>query len=492
MQVKTWGWLGLLGVGLLGLGYVYGQRSWSPMGGMMGGRNGGHGMMMSRTTSDVATSQTTSAAHPLVLPERLKPTQATKTKVSYTLTAQTGKMAFKPGTETKTLGYNGNYLGPVLQVRRGQTLQIKTRNQLTRPTTFHWHGAIVPGKEDGGPHQIVAPGQSKTVAFKIQQPAATLWYHPHAMGSTAKQVYQGLAGLIYVRDKQSDQLHLPDKYGVNDFPVVIQDRSFTKNNQFDYDAVYNSDGAKGNTLLINGTLNPYIKVTTKLVRLRFVNGSNARNYQLKLSNGQAMQQIATDGGLLSKPVAVKTLKLSPGERGEVIIDTAKFKDGQTVTVKNGQQSVLALRTAKKEVSDGKLPANLVSVPTVNTTNAQRQTLAFNGMGTMVSINHQQYSKDRIDLTAQQDRPQIWTLKNTGTMMGGMIHPFHLHGVQFRILSINGQTPPANLQGLKDTVALDPDSTVKIAFNFKDRGIYMYHCHNLEHEENGMMGQIKVS
>ncbi|ETY75203.1 multicopper oxidase family protein [Lactiplantibacillus fabifermentans] len=486
MKLKQWGLIGLLGIGLVGLGVSYGHlTNRTPSQGMMGGQMMGN---MGSTATTATTAKT--AAHQLALPPLLKPTSASKTKVAYTLTAQTGALALKKGAKTATLGYNGNYLGPVLRVKRGQILQVTTKNKLKQATSFHWHGAILPGNVDGGPGQSVAAGQQKTIAFKVSQSAATLWYHPHAMGSTAKQVYQGLAGLIYVQDAVSQKLNLPDKYGVDDFPVVIQDRNFTANNQFDYAADHQNDGTTGKTLLINGTLNPYIKVTTKLVRLRFVNGSNARNYRLTLSNGQAMHQIATDGGLLAKPVAVKTLKLAPGERAEVVIDTSKLTS--QVTVKNGQQRVLALRLASNRRQQGTLPNELTTLPTVDTTNAQHQTLSFSGMGSMVSINHQQYDPSRVNLTAKQGQNQVWTLKNTGTMMGNEIHPFHLHGVQFRILSINGQTPPANLRGYKDTVALTPGSTVKIAFKFQDRGTYVYHCHNLEHEENGMMGQIKVS
>ncbi|MFC6164431.1 multicopper oxidase family protein [Lactiplantibacillus dongliensis] len=488
MQLKNWLLVGVLGIGLTGMGVSYyqgtrfNQRS-IPR----------HAMMGRQSTSQPAAASPTikTPARPLALPPLLKPTQQTQRRVAYTVIARTGTMAFRAGQTTKTLGYNGNYLGPVLQVNRGQTLAITTKNTLTQATSFHWHGAILPGNADGGPHETVAAGATKKVAFKVQQPAATLWFHPHAMGSTAKQVYQGLAGLIYVRDRASQRLHLPQTYGVNDFPVIIQDRQFTKQHQLDYEQAYQADGTRGSTLLVNGTLNPYLKVTTKLVRLRLVNGSNARNYQLTLSNHQAMQQIADDGGLLSRPVAVQRLQLSPGERAEVVIDTAKLS--QPVTVMNGRQAVLQLRptTAKRQL--GRLPTKLVTLPAATMPKqAQKRTLTFSGMGRMVTINRQKFDPDRIDLTAQRGQPQVWTLKNSSGMMGGMSHPFHLHGVQFRILSVNGARPAANERGWKDTVALPPGGVVKITFKFKDRGIYMYHCHNLEHEEQGMMGQIKVS
>ena len=487
MQAKSWGLIGVVSLGILGVGIAIGQSRPTMM-----GQSARHSGMMSHGSSATKLVSTKTASHKLALPPLLKPDQSNAQSVAYTVVARSGTMAFKAGRKTRTLGYNGNYLGPVLQVKQGQTVTITTKNDLSEATSFHWHGAVIPGKVDGGPHEPVAAGATKRVAFKVTQPAATLWFHPHVMGSTAKQVYQGLAGLIYVSDTASQKLKLPHDYGKDDFPVIIQDRQFDAQNQLNYDKAYSSDGTTGPTLLMNGTLNPYINVKTKLVRLRLVNGSNARHYQLTLSNQQAMQQIADDGGLLAKPVAVKKLALAPGERSEVVVDTTKLAAGQPLAVMAGKQAVLNLRLAKHRQTSGRLPANLSSLPTPKTEGAQQQSLTFSGMGHMVAINGKTYSVKRIDLTAKVGQPQVWTLKNAQGMMSGRSHPFHLHGVQFRILSIDGQQPPANERGWKDTVDLKSGQSVKIAFTFKNRGIYMYHCHNLEHEEQGMMGQIKVS
>lgn len=488
MRAKNWGLIGIVGVALLGIGIVIGQTRPT----MMGGRTSRGMDMMSSNSATTNLTATAAPSQKLRLPPLLKPDYSDAKSVAYTVTAQTGTMAFKSGQKTQTLGYNGAYLGPVLQVKQGQNVTITTKNALKSATSFHWHGAVLPGKMDGGPNEPVAAGTTKQIKFKVTQPAATLWFHPHVMGSTAKQVYQGLAGLIYVRDAASQKLKLPQKYGVDDFPVVIQDRQFDAHNQFDYAKAYSADGTKGSTLLINGTLNPYITVKSQLVRLRLVNGSNARNYQLALSNHQAMQQIADDGGLLTKPVPVKKLALAPGERAEVVIETTQLAAGQPLAVMAGKQPVLTLRLTQDRRKLGQLPTTLATLPKLVTDGAQHQHLTFSGMGHMVAINGKTYSQNRIDLTAKVGQPQVWTVKNDRGMMSGRTHPFHLHGVQFRILSIDGQAPPANERGWKDTVDLKTGSTVKIAFTFKNRGIYMYHCHNLEHEEQGMMGQIKVS
>ena len=170
----------------------------------------------------------------LQLPELLEPDSESASEITYTVTAQAGETAFLEGKTTQTLGYNGSYLGPVLVVREGQEVHIKTENQLAEATSFHWHGVKLPSDMDGGPHHPVGPNETMQVDFTVNQEAATLWFHPHALGTTAEQVYAGLAGLIFVEDDNSDQLDLPKDYGVNDFPLIIQDRTFDADNQFDY------------------------------------------------------------------------------------------------------------------------------------------------------------------------------------------------------------------------------------------------------------------
>ncbi|MQS89071.1 multicopper oxidase family protein [Companilactobacillus mishanensis] len=478
------------------LAFLFIPSSNSYAAGMMGG-NSGNGMMDNdesghMTEHSVDLVKSTAPEKELALPPILKPDKQTKNDVYYTVTAKSGTTDFKDGGSTETLGYNGTYLGPVIKIRRGQTVHIKEVNDLNENTTFHWHGAIIDGKADGGPHDPIKPGKTKNISFKVQQPAATLWFHPHPSGQTAKQVYKGLAGLIYVSDNTSKNLKIPKNYGVDDFPLVVQDRTFDSKNQFNYKKDYNSDGTLGENILVNGTLNPYINVTTKFVRLRLLNGSNARNYTFKLSNNQKMYQIAGDGSFLSKPDPIKKLTLAPAQRAEVLVDTSSIPDGESLELVAGGIPVVTLKMQARTDNIKRMPKSLLKMVTAKagTHDVDKQTLTLSGMSKMVEINGKQFNPDRIDIHTKVGQQQVWTVKNKKQMMN-MSHPFHLHGVQFRILSINGHKPPLNETGYMDTVNLKPGDSVKLTFKFEKKGLYMYHCHNLEHEQNGMMGQIMV-
>jgi len=445
--------------------------------------------MMPNTSSQITNNKEKQRI--LNIPPVLKPDSTDANNVYYTLRAQTGMTQLVSGEKTKTYGYNGPFLGPTIRVERGQNIHIHTQNRLKQATSFHWHGAILDDSSDGGPHQTVAAGQNKLISFKVNQPAATLWYHPHAVGSTASQVYNGLAGFLLVDDQNSRQLKLPRNYGKDDFPIVVQDRSFDKNNQLDYKKIVSSNGTLGNTLLINGTQNPYIETTTKYVRLRLLNGSNAREYTFKLDDRSSFYQISTDGGFLKKPVQENKITLAPGERAEIVVDLGHYSQGSQVKLKSADSNILTMKVKNNHDGETKLPRQLTNLQTV-TKSGQKvtQNIALSDMGHMVSINNRQFSMNRIDLKVKQNTTQVWKIRNKNNMMGE-IHPFHIHGVQFRLLSINNNASPSNMQGWKDTIMTRPGNQYKILIKFTQTGVFMYHCHNLEHEEAGMMGQIRV-
>lgn len=410
------------------------------------------------------------------------------------ITAQQGTTEIYEGVQTETYGYNGSFLGPIIQVVNDETVTFRTNNDLSEPTTFHWHGVDIPGEGDGGPHQILQPGESEDVKFTVTQEASTLWFHPHPEGATAEQVYKGLAGLIYVEDENSKNLDLPKEYGINDFPLVFQDRQFNEEKQFDYQAVINEDGTIGDTLLINGTLNPKLTVGKEKVRLRLLNGSNARNYTFKLNIGDSFQQIATDGGFLNEPTTMSEISLTPGERAEIIVDFSKYDASSDIALINEEDTNLLpfeIDEQKTNASDLPKTLNNFAVTDEERNLPVTKKLELFGMGAMVTINDKQFDIDRIDFTQKQGVTEIWEIYNKPDAMGGMTHPFHIHGTQFKIISIDGNEPPVNEQGWKDTVAIDAGETVKLAVKFNNKGIYMFHCHVLEHEENGMMGQVKI-
>lgn len=451
----------------------------------------GNGQMRLNDTADIIDDS--QIQNKLKLPPLLESDQETSTDISYTLTAQTGTTAFKDGPLTETYGYNGSYLGPILRIRKGQNVHLTTVNKLNENTSFHWHGLKIPSNVDGGPHSPIQPNETATVDFTLMQEAATLWFHPHPEGRTGEQVYNGLAGLIYIEDENSDALDLPKDYGINDFPIIVQDRFFDENNQFNYQDIRNMNGTNGDTLLVNGTIGPYIEVKNERIRLRLVNGSNARNYQFNLSNEENFYQIASDGGFLNEPVQMDTIQLVPGERAEIVVDLSAYKNGDTVQLLDGTAETLSIKIVEEINSEaGSLPKTLNDVSTnFDNISVPDKELTFSGMGNMVAINGKRFDMNRIDLQAKKGITEIWELTNLNDMMSEMIHPFHLHGVQFKVIDRNGEIPPLNEQGWKDTIALNPRETVRIAVEFSKKGVFMYHCHILEHEDNGMMGQIIV-
>ncbi len=328
----------------------------------------------------------------------------------------------------------------------------------------------------------------------MTQEASTLWFHPHPKGKTAEQVYNGLAGLIYIEDENSKSLGLPNDYGKNDIPLIFQDRTFDEKKQLNYSAVMNDDGTIGDTLLINGTLNPKLTVKREKVRLRLLNGSNARNYTFKLSTGDSFVQIATDGGFLNEPVTLKEITLTPSERAEVVVDFAQIRTENDLALVDENGSILlpfevSDRSGEnieipEEINDFAISEEEMNLPVT-------KKVELYGMMDQVTINGKKFDPERIDFTQEQGVTEVWEIYNKPDEMGGMIHPFHIHGAQFKILSRNGEVPPENERGWKDSISIKPDERVKIAIKFKYKGVYMFHCHILEHEDNGMMGQVKV-
>ncbi|EGP5187068.1 hypothetical protein EJW92_13380 [Enterococcus faecium] len=265
--------------------------------------------------------------------------------------------------------------------------------------------------------------------------------------------------------------------------------------QINYENDFNSDGTKGETLLTNGTINPYVEIKSRWMRYRIVNGSNARNFTFNLDNDESFYQIATDGGFLNTSVKLSKLLLAPGERAEILVDTQNYKKGKVIHLLANNLVALTMRI--ENTIDNKEFNPSDSLNTISTLDEKkledltRQSINLSGMSHMVNINNKQFDMERIDLYKKLGTQEIWEVNNISSMMGGMIHPFHIHGVQFQILSRDGNQPALNEQGWKDTVLVNPDETVELLVKFDREGIFMYHCHILEHEEYGMMGQMEI-
>ncbi|MGG6447409.1 multicopper oxidase family protein [Pseudobacillus badius] len=466
------------------------------MGGMMGGNMPSNKMNGNESSENVRNENFSEEEKPLPIPPLLKDENPDPSKSEFSLTAQQSTMEFIKGKKTETFGYNGDYLGPVIRVKKGEDVSIKIKNKLAEATTVHWHGLEVDGEQDGGPHNGIKPGTTWNPQFKIEQSAATLWYHPHLLHETGEHVYKGLAGLFYIDDEVSEKLDIPKEYGVNDVPLIIQDKQMDDEGQFDYDLSMHDTmmGLQGDTILVNGAINPYLEVPKGLMRLRLLNGSNARIYEFSLNNDQEFFQIASDGGLLEKPVKVNKLVLSPAERAEILVDFSSFKDGEVVELTDQGTAFMKFIVKGKKEEKVTMPDKLAAIPRIDPSNSVRtREFVFQGMGRNVNINGKQMDMDRIDEELKLNDTEIWEITNdTGMgMMGGMGHPFHAHGVQFQILDRDGKAPPDNEKGWKDTILVYPDEKVRVIATFNKKGLFMYHCHILEHEDVGMMGQFQV-
>ena len=246
-----------------------------------------------------------------------------------TLSLQKTQHRFGPGPAVPSRGISSSYLGPVVRVRSGDTIPFRVENHLDEETTLHWHGLLVPSQVDGGPHNTIKPGAVWSPEITIKQPAATTWFHPHPHGNTARQVYLGLAGMMIVSDGADRDRGLPATYGVDDLPIVLQDKRFGRNGELVYepDMMDMMHGFQGDTLLVNGTIAPVANVPAGFVRLRLLNAANARNFDLRFADRRPFFVVAGDGGLLAEPVEVRNLVIAPAERYEVLVD---FSDGRPV------------------------------------------------------------------------------------------------------------------------------------------------------------------
>ena len=408
-----------------------------------------------------------------------------------------GKLTLPFGT-SRTLGFNGDYLGPTIRVSEGDDVAFTINNTLSEDTTVHWHGLHVPAEYDGGPRQVIKAGEVWKPRITIDQPAATLWYHPHLMGKTAEHVYRGLAGMFIIDDDYSRSLSLPRDYGVNDIPLILQDRDVDRSGRFAYrpsmpDIMH---GYLGNRLLINGAHEPELRLEKGTYRFRILNGSNSSVFRLSFSDQSEFTVIASDGGFLPRSFRTSQLVISPGERYEILHDfTEEGTEGLTVETWGGAVFDRALSFSVGS-GTGRFyghPESFAYTPvSPGSDHIRRNFTMETGMMGRFTINGKSMDMGRIDFRLEKDSDEVWTVVNVPSGMMTVPHSFHVHDVQFSVLSLNGDPPPPLLGGPKDTILLWPGDRYEIALSFRDyTGIYMYHCHMLEHEDAGMMGQFEI-
>ncbi len=433
------------------------------------------------------------------------------TSATYNLTADTNvpvRVDTPTGSwTTPMMRYNSLQLPPVIKARRGTNVTINVQNNLGEDTTVHWHGFKIPAIQDGGPESPIAPGTSHTYNFQIQQAGGPLWFHPHADGTTATQVYNGLAGAFVVTDDITDALEANKQIpaGNYDVPLLIQDRSFAADNGSGVrPLVYGGMmvgmmGMLGDRVLVNNVEQPTLNVETRQYRFRLFNGSNARTYDFGLSNGATFRVVATDGGLLPAPVATDRIVLGAGERAEIVVDFRGTGVNDSLALINRSMNNLAVVrfNVTTAVTDdvtlySSLPANadIYQRLTANDANNTRNFVMSTGGMMGFVINGQRFNVNRIDEVVPNGATEIWAISNTS----GMAHPFHAHAIQWQILDRNNVPASGIDLGWKDTVLVQPGETVRFIGRFDpviNTGLYYYHCHILEHEERGMMGTFEI-
>ncbi len=444
------------------------------------------------------------AERPLAIPPVLAGEPDGSGTVEYDLSVRSGTTDFAMGGPAQTLGVNGTYLGPTIRMTRGSTVRMRVANEIEEMTTLHWHGMRVPARSDGGPHSMIQPGRTwRPGEWTVDQPAATLWYHAHPHGETAQQVYRGVAGMLILDDPAATPGALPSRYGVDDLPLIVQDKTFTDDGDLVVDPEGQaSTGFLGDTLVVNGTVAPYFEVSTEAVRLRLLNASNARVYDFGFDDDRTFDVVASDGGLLPAPVPSSRIQLSPGERAEVVVRVQPGEDvalrsyppdlGAWVSTQHrfgsGEFQVLQLRAADSLAASADVPAALADVPpAVLPAGATTRTFRISGR----AINGRPMDMGRIDEVVTVDEPEVWEVMNADPQP----HNFHIHDVQFRVISVDGQSPDPRFAGWKDTVYVEPRATVRLAMRFQrftdPDWPYMFHCHLLWHEDIGIMGQFVV-
>jgi spore coat protein A, manganese oxidase len=474
----------------------------------------GPGMMRRRrgAVQQATSPQTAPFERPLPLPQALAPVRTDATTDYYEMIMREADVEILPGKTTTIWGYEGRYPGPTIRAREGRRVVVRQTNQLPEGMSIHLHGGHVPGEMDGHPMDLIPTGSHKDYVYPNTQPAATLWYHDHAMDLTGPHVYAGLAGLYLIEDDLETSLPLPK--GEYDVPLLIQDRLFNPDGSLSYTlsehagmmgpmggmggmmgGMMSDRIFLGDTILVNGAIQPHLQVAARKYRLRILNGSNAREYDLALSSGKPFTQVATDNGLMPAPVTRRSLYLASAERVDVIVDFSEYEVGDHVVLENrlGSDSTAAVMrfdVVRREADDSSVPARLRPLEELRpaeSVQTRRFTLS-QGRGDSWLINGRVYAPGRVDAAARTGEVEVWEFFNRSMMA----HPMHIHQTSWQVLSRNGAPPPSWERGWKDTFNVGPMETVRVIGRYSDYvGLYSFHCHVLEHEDRGMMGQFQV-
>ena len=451
-----------------------------------------------------------SFAVPFQRPPVLQPTSSTATTDFYDITQSVVKVPIVPGLPPTTMwAYNSSVPGPTIVQRQGRDVRVRQHNALTGPgvsTSTHLHGGDVPPNSDGHPLDLVRPGATKEHFYPGLHAPALLWYHDHAIHETGRNVWMGLAGNYVVTSAAEEALPLPK--GAFDIPLTIQDRFFLTDGSIVYprhDALRPLEqGVFGDVILVNGRPKPFLQVARRKYRFRFLNGSNARVYRFKLSTGEPFTAVQTEGGFLPHPVTIPDFELAVSERLSVVIDFAKYPIGTKIVLqnimddvpgdpfdRNKTREVMRFDVTSDAPDPSSVPADLLPLPedVRPEQSVVTRTFEFARNGGQWTINGKPFDEHRIDAKPKLGTVETWRFVNGG---GGWWHPIHVHLIEFLPLSRTRRPLQPQERGLKDTILIRSNEEATVAMRWDHfRGLYVMHCHNVEHEDFDMMANIEV-
>jgi FtsP/CotA-like multicopper oxidase with cupredoxin domain len=419
--------------------------------------------------------------------------------------------------------YGGSFPGPTIKRPAGAMTKVTFVNDLppgAGPMTVHQHGGHQSSADDGQPDShLIATGARRTYTYPLREagkpaPAAFRFYHDHRMDRTARNNWRGLQGMFLVTDRRERRLDLPR--GRYDVPLHLSDRTFTADNQLTdpfpgphmHDWMTGpqappNDATVGKRILVNGQFAPYLTVKPGLYRLRLLNASSFSAYDLALSNGRPLVQVGTGSALLPESVARKDVLLGPAQRADVVVDFRGLQDEDVIlstvprtdgTNGTGSRSaaIMQFRVRGQSHQHARVPHRLRPVAALDVPDKVAEVWTFgltkDGHGSFWSVNGKMFDPDRVDYRVRQGTTERWRLRNTSDVT----HYVHLHEEQWRTISRDGKRPPPWERGYEDTWRLDPGETVDVAATFTDYpGLFMVHCHMLDHEDHGMMAQFEV-
>ncbi|MER6352251.1 multicopper oxidase domain-containing protein [Streptomyces sp. NPDC001634] len=452
--------------------------------------------------TDAGKQKAGAATTTLTIPDLLEGTTSDGT-TTFTLEARTGTAEVISGVTSSTMGYNQSFLGPTMKWTRGDTVLLNITNSLGADTTVHFHGAHVPAKMDGGPQVAFADGKTWSPTFTVKDDAKTLWYHPHALGTTAEQAVHGLAGMIIVEDDSTTSAALPSDYGVDDIPIILQCLAADSSGDIKYNLTGYLSSGLSYPVLCNGTnvddTTLSFTATKTRTRFRLLNASPSDIITVQRSDGGPMTQIATDQGYLAEAAEVTSIRLVAGARAEMVMDLSADVTLQAVVTTgwvrggSGTYDFLTVTASGSDTPDS-LPSTLNTIDRYDTSDFTARTITLGQSGTTMLINGSAGTSmsSMAMISTTLGSKEIWTIKNNTQLE----HSFHLHDVPYQLISINGEDPTGVELGWYDTYEVVGGGSIEIAMEFTDFSddtyMYMLHCHLLQHEDEGMMASLMVT